>query len=353
MRFISNCRQKSSNNRILEQHSTIQELRLALHVIIKVIQHEVLGDEIHRVISNEPCKKIAALSPIYEDGVLRVGGRLQNSWLSFDSKHPYLLPKHFITDQIIRTYHEENLHVGPTALLALLRSRYWLLDGRSSIRKVTRSCITCFRAKPKGSSQMMGVLPSCRVTPAEPFLRTGIDYAGLVIVREGRHKPKLVKAYIAVFVCMSTKAVHLELVSDISTAAFLAALQRFVSRRGLCQQIYSDNGSNFKGAKSELHELYLLFQNRKAIDEIVAFCQPKEISWNFIPPEAPNFGDLWESAVKSAKYHLKRTLKTAHLSFEEYATVLSQVEAVMNSRPLCLTSDPEAAILTPGHFFVL
>ncbi|XP_058816344.1 uncharacterized protein LOC131679628 [Topomyia yanbarensis] len=279
-RFIHNCRLKSPSERILRHHPTIKELRSALQLIVKVIQHEAMDDEIQRVISNEPCKRIAPLNPIYKNGVLRVGGRLQHSRLPFDTKHPLLLPQYPITDQIIRTYHEEHHHIGPTMLLATLRSRFWLLKGRSSVRKITRSCVTYFRSKPKNSSQLMGNLPTCRVTPAEPFQKTAIDYAGPVFVKE---------------------------------------------------------------FKSSSHH---------TIEEIASFCQPKEIVWKFIPPEAPNFGGLWESAVKTAKYHLKRTLKTAKLTFEEYATVLSQVEAVMNSRPLCATSDPEAEILTPGHFLI-
>ncbi|XP_055632367.1 uncharacterized protein LOC129772873 [Toxorhynchites rutilus septentrionalis] len=150
----------------------------------------------------------------------------------------------------------------------------------------------------------------------------------------------------------STKAVHLELVGDLTTAAFLAALRRFISRRGLPAEIHSDNGLNFQGASNHLRELYDLLRDPTTTIEITHETSQRGIIWKFIPPRSPNFGGLWEAAVKSAKRSLIRVLGQRQLSFEDMTTILTQIEAVMNSRPLTpLSEDPsELDVLTPGHF---
>ncbi|XP_062704450.1 uncharacterized protein LOC134286793 [Aedes albopictus] len=353
-RFLKNCRTKNPEHRVKSSCLSVSELRSALHTIVLVIQHESLPEEIERVENGEPSKRLKALGPFLHNGALRVGGRIQKSRMSFDAKHQYILPRHPLTDSIIREYHLEHLHIGPSGLLSALRQRFWLLGSRSAVRKITRGCVECFRVKPQGVAQYMGNLPQSRVTPSAPFEVTGVDYAGPFLIRQAGRKSVHVKAYLCVFVCLVTKSLHLELVSDMSTAAFIAALQRFISRRGIVREIHSDNGSNFRGAKAELHELYLLFRENVAINQIEMFCQNKEISWHFIPPDAPEFGGMWEASVKSTKYHLKRILKGTPLTFEEMYTLLTQVEAILNSRPLFSHSDDpaEGEVITPAHFLI-
>jgi len=150
------------------------------------------------------------------------------------------------------------------------------------------------------------------------------------------------------------KGSTVELISDLSTEAFLNALKRFIARRGKIARIYSDNGTNFRGAANALKELYQLLHSRHCQETIDKGLKEDHIEWYFIPPHAPHFSGIWEAAVKSAKIHLRRTVGDAVLDFEEMATVLTQIEAVLNSRPLSpMSEDPnDLSFLTPGHFLV-
>lgn len=222
------------------------------------------------------------------------------------------------------------------------------------IRQIVKKCVKCFRMHPPEVVQFMGSLPDYRVNPSPVFYNTGIDYAGPFFVRQGVRRATKVKVYVALFICMSTKAIHLEVVSDLTTATFLAALHRFVGWRGCPEKLVSDNATNFQGAQSELQELHRLFQAQQFREEVNHFCAAKEIQWSFIPPRSPNFGGIWEAGVKAAKSHLKIVLCEASLNYEEMSTLLVQIEAILNSRPLTQNSTDanDLTALTPGHFIV-
>ncbi|XP_065092427.1 uncharacterized protein LOC135713266 [Ochlerotatus camptorhynchus] len=146
----------------------------------------------------------------------------------------------------------------------------------------------------------------------------------------------------AVFVCLVTKAVHLELSADLTTQAFLAALRRFTSRRGKPSLIMCDNAKNFVGSKRELDELARLFDSQQFKEAVLRHTAEDRIELRFIPARSPNFGGLWESAVKSFKILFKRTIGTRSLVYDQMQTVLAQTEAILNSRPLTpISNDPD------------
>lgn len=225
-----------------------------------------------------------------------------------------------VTKLLIISEHINLLHAGPTLTLASLRTKYWPMKGRNQVRKIIHSCITCFRASPKLIVQKMGNLPTDRVESCRPFFKIGIDYFGHIYLKEGSKRSKRkVKVWVALFVCLVTRAIHLEIVGDLTTQCFLNALKRLISRRGHILHIYCDNAKTFVGAKAELKEFRKFLHNIDSQSDINSFLLHHNISWHFIPPKAPNFGGLWERMVRSVKSHFKKVVMNALLTYEEAA----------------------------------
>ncbi|XP_041450598.1 uncharacterized protein LOC121404670 [Drosophila obscura] len=297
---------------------------------------------------------ISSLAPFLDDhGLLRVGGRLENSSLDFNARHPVILPRrHPVTSAVIVHVHEQNLHAGPRSLLALIRHEYWPIGGRKTVASVVNRCTRCFKAKPRLLQHIMADLPKDRVNASYVFAVTGVDFCGPFFFKsEVRTRPPI-KCYICLFICFATKAVHLELVQDLSTPAFISALKRFILTRGRPREIWSDNATNFVGAKNELADLKKLFLAERHMKEVQEFCVADHIEWRFIPPRSPHFGGLWEAAVKTAKHHFYRSASSSLLCFDDLRTLVCHITAIINSRPLLPISEhpDDLDMLTPAHF---
>lgn len=353
IRFISLCRNGKSTSRPPAFLSK-SELDHATQVLVLESQRIHLAN-LRRELSNNvrvSSKPLSRLCPFIDaDAVIRVGGRLRHSSLTYDCKHPVLLAKRsYFARLLCEKWHKVTGHSGPRVVAALISRKYWVVSVRSVLHEVLSRCVVCVRLTAKPVQPFMADLPAARVQQCRPFARVGIDYAGPLTMRELRlRKSRTYKIYIAVFVCFSVKAVHLEVVSDLTTDAFLAAFDRFVARRGLPSDIYSDNGTNFVGADKKLQALINSPEGQVSIANSRSNCV-----WHFNPPSAPHFGGLWEAAVRSTKRLLVRIIGTHVFTFEEFSTILSRIEAILNSRPLTPASnDPhDLDCLTPGHFLI-
>jgi len=368
--LVNNYRQRSieTTSELINGAITTQELTTAKHEIIRYTQRQSfptemaaldanVNDETHTKARSQSTKRLVEkssptykLNPQLRDGMLCVGGRLENAPIAESAKHPLILPKnHHIGDLIIRHYHCMYGHVGKEHVLSLIRQNFWIIRARASVRRLLDHCFECRRRNAQPCEQMMAGLPSDRLTPDKPpFSYVGVDFFGPLQVKRGR---TIVKRYGCLFTCLVMRAVHIEIAHTLETSSFIDALHRFINRRGKPLLMRSDNGTNFKGGERELRESIQEW-NQQAIHE---FLRQREIRWIFNPPAASNMGGAWERMIRSVRQILRALLKEQIVDDETLLTVMSHVEAILNSHPLTNCSDDpkDDDPLTPNQILLL
>ena len=286
------------------------------------------------------------------DGLLRCQGRIdQATMISESARRPVLIPKNERFNHLmIERVHKQNSHSGVSQCLSQVRHKYWVPHGRAAVKSVIQSCLVCRRHE-GGPYKLpsMPPLPGKRIREATPFSRTGLDYLGPLHIRT---KDGTQKVWVCLFTCLVVRAVHLELILDMTTEEFLLALRRFISLRGRPVEITSDNALTFKSASTALE---LIWKNVTKHEEIQSYVSNVGIKWLFIVEMAPWMGGFYERLVGLVKRAMRKTIQRKLLTVIQLQTILKEVEATINARPLVYVGDDlESNItLTPQHFLSL
>ncbi|XP_055701775.1 uncharacterized protein LOC129801041 [Phlebotomus papatasi] len=366
VRIVAYCRRFILNTyRTYKKQETMSgclspgELSQARVTIVRLVQKESFPGDYQNLSKNNVVSrqsKLRNLNPFLDEtGLIRVGGRIRHADVRYDYKHPAILPPHHhITRLLALESHHSTLHGGAQMTLSHMRQNFWPLRGIDVTKRTVRECVPCFRVKPRTAEQLMSDCHISRVSGVHPFHRTGVDFCGPFHIKPPVRSKTRLKMYVALFICLATRAIHIELVADLTTSAFLASLRRFIARRGKPFEILCDNATNFVGASRELAELQQMFESSYNQSQIIEASAEQGINFKFIPPRSPHFGGSWESSIKRLKHHLYRTIGLSHLTEQEMLTILVQIEGCLNSRPIMpMSTDPsDLEALTPGHFLI-
>ncbi|XP_037828130.1 uncharacterized protein LOC119616055 [Lucilia sericata] len=297
LRFINAIRKKG----LKVQHSSLTlsltELKESKVMLIKLTQRVYYPQEYSQLSDAKLISKkssILTLNPFLDsNGTMRVNGRLANSCLTYDERYPFIIPNSSNFCRMFLDFtHKTLLHADISLMMNAIQSQFYIPGLKRTVKKCVHHCLVCVRYKQKLKSQIMAALPPERCSFSLPFTYAGVDFAGPFQIKSGnlRNSPYM-KGYACIFVCFSTKAIHLEACSSLSSDAFLAAFARFTGRRGLPKRLMSENGTNFLGASRSLRKESLLFL-RKSAEDISKKYAVHGFKWKFIPPSAPHMGGL-------------------------------------------------------------
>ena len=349
----------------------VEELERALNSCIRSAQEECFEKEIKDIQSRGHVNRLSSLltlNPFLDSkGLLRVGGRLNHANLPECTRHPVILKQdHALTLLIVKHCHDIANHAGVERTLAEVRSRYWVLKGRRTIRGIVKNCVICRKQRARPTPPLMAALPKERLEAfSPPFTNVGVDFFGPMYVVVGRRREK---RYGCLFTCFVTRAVHLEIAHRLDTDSFIMAFRRFIAIRGTPAVVFSDNGTNLVAGEREMRagmenltrkaskcpkkvECDCNLIHKKVAEEMAR----RRLVWRFSPPSAPHFGGGWERIVQSSKRALRTVLQDRAVCDEVLLTAFAEVSSILNGRLLSKisTDADELEPLTPNHFLLL
>ncbi len=343
LRFIGQLRKRTS---FRKAQLTVQETIVAETLWIQSCQQSTYQSELGNLTStNKPRITLVKQLRLFLDDqrLIRCRGRIHNAPVSESTKFPILLPTdHPFTKLVVLSIHHQQLHSGVNSTLTAVRQRFWIPRARQLLRKLLRKCVIC--RKQGGKPYTIPdppPLPKWRLEDSPPFTVTGVDFTGALYVKTSSAETK---AYVCLFTCANTRAIHLEVVEDLSEETFLKAFRRFVSRRSLPRKMVSDNATTYLSSAEELKRLLNSVNLKETLSR-------RGCDWIFIPKRAPWYGGFWERLIGLTKNALKKVLGRAQVTLSDLQTIIVELEAILNDRPLTYVSadiDDEEA-LTPSH----
>lgn len=340
--------QNSIGGDILSQ----EELKKAETILLKQAQTEYF-EEIKTLKKGGKISKnssIYKLSPyLDDDNILRIDGRIDYANISYELKHPAIIPKYnYVSELIIMHFHKQYHHINHETAINELRQKYYIPRLRTIYKKVIRKCQMCKIKKTQPKVPQMAKLPKARISAyVSPFTFTGLDFFGPILVTVNRHKEK---RYGALFTCLTIRAVHIEIVHSLNTSSCILAIRNFMSRRGVPQEFFSDNGTNFVGSERELREAVEEIDSNEFVRKFTS----ATTKWNFNPPASPHMGGAWERLVRSIKTVLYKIMPQRSPNDETLRSMMAEIENIINSRPLTYVpiDNENQEALTPNHLLL-
>ncbi|XP_062566124.1 uncharacterized protein LOC134228483 [Saccostrea cucullata] len=351
VRAITNLKKicKLRKGNINSPSQSVKDTQEAELFIIRTVQAFFYEEEIKLIRDSKllpSSSSILNLHPFIDDqDILRVGGRLNQAPLSFDEKNPIILPaKSHVAKLIVTHLHEKVYHQGRLITEGKVRSSgFWIVGCKKLVNSIIHKCVVCKKLRGKLECQRMSDLPADRVTPGPPFSAIGVDVFGpwSIVARKTRGGLSHSKRWAVLFSCLTSRAIHIEVIEEMSASSFINALRRFVSLRGPVKEIRSDRGTNFVGALDVIQAEAIYTEKGPLKD----YLHDNKITWTFNPPHASHRGGSWERMIGISRKILDSMLLNPNmkqLSHEVLCTFMCEVCAIVNSRPICSVScDPD------------